>query len=133
MNAKHLSDASVEEVPEVTAWAMRDLNPRPRACEPPEPGDGQRGPAAKPCAEPAVAVRALWGCHTNRHLPPFPDDLAEPVDVSAQFVVIGRQEGREGSQGFQNIIREPANPPGLFFPLKPRLYLRLLGATKVIK
>jgi hypothetical protein len=27
MNAKHLPDASVEEVPEVTAWAMRDLNP----------------------------------------------------------------------------------------------------------
>jgi hypothetical protein len=33
MNAKHLPDSIVEEVPEVTAWAMRDLNPRPRACE----------------------------------------------------------------------------------------------------
>jgi hypothetical protein len=32
MNAKHLPDSIVEEVPEATAWAMRDLNPRPRAC-----------------------------------------------------------------------------------------------------
>jgi hypothetical protein len=32
-NAKHLPDALVEEVLEVTAWAMRGSNPRPRACE----------------------------------------------------------------------------------------------------
>jgi hypothetical protein len=33
MKAKHLPDTFVEEALELTAWAMRDLNPRPRACE----------------------------------------------------------------------------------------------------
>jgi hypothetical protein len=33
MKAKHLPDAFVEEVLEVTRWAMRGSNPRPRACE----------------------------------------------------------------------------------------------------
>jgi hypothetical protein len=38
----HESDSGVESS---DAWAMRDLNPRPRACEPPKPGDDQRPPA----------------------------------------------------------------------------------------
>ncbi len=33
LKAKHLPDSFVEEVLEVTRWAMRGSNPRPRACE----------------------------------------------------------------------------------------------------
>ena len=33
LKAKHLPDSFVEEVLEVTQWAMRGSNPRPRACE----------------------------------------------------------------------------------------------------